>query len=113
MFRSSIREVNQGGSEMQILENLSIERREGIHVFVCTGCDTAFGPAEENYKKHCHYRERPMAAVGRLFDDSRKYVDDDIVYREFLCQNCGRLFDTEIMRKGELPVHDIQLPLEA
>ena len=97
---------------MQVLENLSIEKRGGAHVFVCTGCDTAFGSAHENYKRSCVYRERPIAEVGRLFDDSRKFVDADIVYREFMCANCGRLFDTEIMRKGEVPVHDIQLPLE-
>jgi N-methylhydantoinase B len=94
---------------MQVLENLAILGRNGGSVFVCNRCDTALGPAEGDYKRLCLYRERPVQTVGRLFDDPRRFVDEDIVFREFLCPTCGGLFDTEINRRTEPPVHDIDI----
>jgi acetone carboxylase gamma subunit len=94
---------------MQVLENLAIESHDGRPTFVCGRCHTPIGPAEEDYKRHCLYRERPVQEIGRLFGDPRRFVDDDIVFREFLCPNCGGLFDTEINRASEPAVHDIQI----
>jgi len=94
---------------MQVLENLTIQDRDGAAMYVCSRCDAAIGPAASNYKQHCLYRVRPVEEIGRLFGDPRRFVDDEIVFREFLCPSCGGLFDTEINRRGEPPVHDIQL----
>lgn len=100
-------------SQIQVLENLAIARHDGQAVFVCNRCEKELGPAEEDYKRHCLYRERPVQEIGRLFGDPRRFVDDDIVFREFLCPNCGGLFDTEINRVTEPPVHDISVRVEA
>jgi acetone carboxylase gamma subunit len=94
---------------MQVLEHLAVARRNGHALFVCNRCDAELGPADTNYKRHCLYRERPVQEIGRLFGDPRRFVDDDIVFREFLCPNCGGLFDTEINRRSEPPVHDIDV----
>jgi acetone carboxylase gamma subunit len=94
---------------MQVLENLAIREQDGKSRYVCNRCQTEIGPVEENYKRHCLCRERPVDQVGPLFQDPRRFVDDDIVFREFLCPRCGGLFDTEINRKSEPPVHDIQI----
>lgn len=94
---------------MQVLENLNIADRGGEAVYVCNRCETELGPADSDYKRYCLYRERPVQEIGRLFKDPRRFVDDDIVFREFLCPGCGGLFDTEINRRTEPPVHDIQI----
>lgn len=100
-------------SQIQVLENLAIDSRDGRSVFVCNRCESALGPAEEDYKRHCMYRERPVQELGRLFGDPRRFVDDDIVFREFMCPQCGGLFDTEINRASEPPVHDISVRIGA
>lgn len=92
---------------MNVLENLAVEQRHGRSVYVCTGCDAELGASARNYKELCLCRERPIAEVGRLFQDPRRFVDDDIVFREFMCPVCGRSFDTEVNRASEPPVHDI------
>jgi acetone carboxylase gamma subunit len=97
---------------MQVLENLAILERDGGTAFVCNRCNVLLGPADADYKRYCLYRERPVQEVGRLFDDPRRFVDDDIVFREFLCPQCGGLFDTEINRLSEPPVHDIDIRQE-
>jgi acetone carboxylase gamma subunit len=94
---------------MQVLENLTVREQDGQAMYVCTRCDTEIGSAPGNYKQHCVYRERPVDEIGRLFGDPRRFVDDEIVFREFLCPSCGGLFDTEINRRSEPPVHDIEL----
>jgi N-methylhydantoinase B len=94
---------------MQVLEHLTVTEHDGQAFYVCNRCETEIGPAGENYKRHCLYRERPVEEVGRLFNDPRRFVDDDIVFREFLCPTCGGLFDTEINRRSEPPVHDIDI----
>jgi len=94
---------------VQVLENLRSREQDGKAVYVCDRCGAEVGSAKDNYKHHCPYRERPVEEVGRLFGDPRRFVDDEIVFREFLCPSCGGLFDTEINRRSEPPVHDIQI----
>jgi acetone carboxylase gamma subunit len=97
---------------MQALENLTVVTDgDGNATYQCARCGTGLGPTTEDYKRGCVYRERPVAEIGRLFDDPRRFVDDDIVFREFLCPSCGGLFDTEVNRKTEPPVHDIHIRL--
>lgn len=98
---------------MRVLENLVVEQHDGAALFVCVGCGAHLGSSVRNYKEFCLCRERPVADVGRLFQDPRQFVDDDIVFREFLCPMCGLLFDTEVNRKSEPPVHDISIRLGA
>lgn len=90
---------------MNILENLS----EHDGRYRCDGCGMDIGPIEDNYKIHVNYRSRPVQELGDLFVDPRKFVDDDIVVRDFLCPECGVLFDSEINRLTEPPVWDVQL----
>jgi N-methylhydantoinase B len=90
---------------MNILENLSVV--EGR--YRCDGCGKDIGSVEENYKVHVNYRSKPVQELGDLFVDPRKFVDDDIVIREFVCPGCGVLFDSEISRLSEPPTWDIQL----
>jgi acetone carboxylase gamma subunit len=93
---------------MQLLENLSIDGVGDGAAFVCGRCSHRLGPTTESYKDLCGLRERKIAEIGRLFEDPRRFVNDEFVYREFVCPNCGGLFDTEINRRDESPVHDIE-----
>lgn len=96
---------------VQVLENLEVEGTPEAARYVCRNCGTEVGPVAENYKKFCLYRERSVEQIGRLFGDPRRFIDDDVVLREFLCPGCHILFDSEVSRRTEAPVKDIEIHL--
>ncbi|WP_105035524.1 acetone carboxylase subunit gamma [Cryobacterium aureum] len=98
---------------MQLLENLSVQDTGSGVEFVCDRCRHVLGPATTDYKSLCLHRERPIEEIGRLFEDPRRYIDTNMVFREFICPNCGGLFDTEINKLDEPPVLDISIQEKA
>lgn len=95
--------------KVQVLENLEVEGTQDAATYVCRNCGEELGSATENYKKFCLYRERSVEQVGRLFGDPRRFIDDEVVVREFMCPGCNVLFDSEVNRKAEPPVKDIEI----
>ncbi|MDP9475070.1 MAG: acetone carboxylase subunit gamma [Actinomycetota bacterium] len=97
--------------KVQVLENLEVEGTQGDARYVCRNCGATLGSATENYKKFCLYRERSVEQIGRLFGDPRRFIDDDVVLREFMCPGCSVLFDSEVSRKSDAPIRDIEIHL--
>ena len=50
-----------------------------------------------------------MQEGNLLRPDPQRFVDDDVVFRQFACPGCVRLLDTELRRRSEPPLWDIRL----
>jgi acetone carboxylase gamma subunit len=48
-----------------------------------------------------------LQTAGALVNPYR--IGADFTYRRFLCPGCGRTIETEVARRGDPLLHDIQL----
>ena len=78
--------------------------------FVCTNCDTALSPADENYKLHCGAIDGSLVDIDpELFTDPADEVDVPMTYRTFVCPDCGVAFENELVPVDSPPIWDVQL----
>jgi len=75
----------------------------------CALCGTAAGLLEEHPKASLLRRDGPVAAIGPRFVDPRRFVDDDIDFREYFCSGCGTRHATEIARRVDPPLVEMRL----
>lgn len=68
----------------------------------CTECYTDLGGYEDDYKRRCACRERPLTALTEL---NRLCQLDRYVVREFVCPGCGMLLVTDVQDRDE-PIRD-------
>jgi acetone carboxylase gamma subunit len=54
-------------------------------------------------------RERPVREIAPEFNVSESEISSKVVFREFLCPNCGLRIDTEIARVGDPVQADLLL----
>jgi N-methylhydantoinase B len=84
-----------------------LELRDGS--LSCGSCGTVLGPAGANWKDGALINELPVQEGNLLCPDPQRFVDDDVVFRQFACPGCVRLLDTEVRRRSEPPLWDIRL----
>lgn len=77
--------------------------------FRCAKCGHGLGPVTDNYKDHCLRYDGPLQEAGPLIGDPKRYVDDEMVFRQFFCPGCVLLIETEIARREESPLRDVEL----
>lgn len=88
-------------------EYLKVEEDDtGRETILCAKCEYAFGPLEENYKKHAIFKEYPLDRAGpsAFYPPSERFI-----LREFYCPNCATMVDVEMVLKGAPPIWNIQL----
>jgi N-methylhydantoinase B len=96
-----------------LTEALGQAAHAGGQVWTCAECDTALGPADDNYKLYAARRERdPHEVDPIMYADSSEFCDDKLVLREFFCPHCAHLLATEIARMGDELFCDIKIDLE-
>lgn len=78
----------------------------------CAKCDTDLGPVDDNLKAHLALREREVEDLGDLWIEPEMLLDEDIVFREFLCPGCGTRLTTESCRRNDPVVNEIRLDPE-
>ncbi|MCS6927705.1 MAG: hydantoinase B/oxoprolinase family protein, partial [Candidatus Binatia bacterium] len=78
-------------------------------IIACSKCTHAICPASENYKLHCAVVEQPITAANPYIRDPRIYVDDEVVWRSYVCPSCGLALQSDIARPSDPPLWDIQL----
>lgn len=85
----------------------------------CRRCDHEIGSARDNYKKGLLVYERDPREVHKPVLDPEKYeytfAPDPkfcAIY-EFYCPRCGTMVEVEYQVPGHLPVHDIELDIDA
>lgn len=77
--------------------------------FGCGACGFDLGPVDENFKDRTEMRERPVTQIAPEFGVSEVAISAKVVFREFLCPQCGLRIDTEIARLGDPVLSDLLL----
>ena len=54
-------------------------------------------------------RELPTRSLDPGYPDPARFVDDEVVFREFCCPGCGVRLASETGYPGEAPFHELQL----
>lgn len=93
-----------------INESLSLERTAAGDRYLCS-CGHDLAPVEANFKDHCAVTESPTAAIGPGYASFAVEMADQMCFREFFCPSCGTRLTTEVARRGDDYLWDIQLRL--
>ncbi len=77
---------------------------------VCKDCGHFICAGNGNYKLGAARIDGSLMEIdSELFPDPATEFDVPIVYREFLCPNCGVLLENELVHADEPPVRDVHL----
>ena len=79
------------------------------HWLACSRCGQPLGPAQENYKLHCHRIDRPIQAANTLIGEPQRFIDDAVHFRQFCCPACGGLIENEVCRDHDSLLYDLEL----
>lgn len=105
----SIREI-RNSDERTVGDYLVVDEDTGT--FACAKCGHGLGPVDGNYKEELALRERDVEDLGDLWIDPSILLDEDVVFREYLCPGCATRIATESCRRDDPIVQDLQLDLE-
>jgi acetone carboxylase gamma subunit len=93
-----------------INDSLSLARTaEGARYVCACGRDLASGDA--NFKQGCAVRESPVDSVGPGYTSFATEMMNKMCFREFFCPACGARLATEVARRGDGYLWDIELRL--
>ena len=53
--------------------------------------------------------QRPTGRLDPGLSRREQFVDDEVVWREFVCPGCGVRLATEVAYPGEPPFHELRL----
>ena len=81
---------------------------DGELVIRCRECDKELGPASESYKNLAAERRRPLSVVGVEYVAADRQ-DDPFELREYYCPFCAVLLDTDVARRSDPVLHDVEL----
>jgi N-methylhydantoinase B/acetone carboxylase, alpha subunit len=84
-----------------------IDRDAGV--LRCHRCATDLGPLEANSKERMAVLERPTKSLSPSHPDPAKFVDDEVVWRDYCCPGCGVRLATEVGYPGEAPFQELRL----
>lgn len=85
-----------------------VEHQGGRHFVTVTG-RALLGPAGGNFKNSCAVLERPIRVLAPEYATHQGRAGFTVRYREYLCPITGRRVETEILREGDQPLHDMAL----
>lgn len=90
---------------MQLDRNLEIESGH----YRCRKCGHDLGPTDVNFKEAAVRKDRPIEAANPLIVDPDKFIDDEVVFRQYFCPGCATLLENEVILAASEPVWDKQL----
>ena len=96
-------------SARQVTEGLLLGEDNGKRVLACRKCRGILCDVGENYKQHCLSLSKPVTSANPHILDPRQYIEEDVVLLEFICPGCGLLLQTEILRRNDEPLWDLQI----
>lgn len=103
--------------KVQMTEYLCIDLER--EMWECRVCQTALISARENYKKGTLVHARDPREIHHPLISEKDFAynfgpDPELcVLYEFYCPGCGTLVETEYQVPGHMPVHDIELDIDA
>lgn len=97
-----------------------MEVGDGVHLVVlgshsllaCSECGHALSPGDGNYKRGASCLETALDSIDPDVFPPGTDIDDDMVYRMYLCPGCGLALENELVRVGDEPTWDVQLDLD-
>lgn len=99
--RADIRAERLGTAPLREAQGAGLELAKGR--FRC-GCGCDLGAVSGNWKDGATTRVLATGAYGRHI---RTHADLEL--REHLCPDCGTLLESEVVRKGQAPLHNVAL----
>jgi N-methylhydantoinase B len=75
----------------------------------CHGCGTPTGALSANAKEGMVVQERPIPSLAPGMQPVEHFVDDAVVWRDFLCSGCGVRLATEVAYPGAEPFQELSL----
>jgi hypothetical protein len=69
------------------------------------------GPTTSNRTEACRVRESPVDSIGPGYTSFATEMMAKMCFREFFCPGCGARLATEIARRGDGYLWDIELRL--
>lgn len=98
-------ENSNGGDAMQLDHHLEIDDGH----YRCRKCGQRLGTADGNFKEGAVRKDRPIEAANPLIVDPEKFIDDEVVFRQYFCPGCATLLENEVILAASEPVWDKQL----
>jgi N-methylhydantoinase B len=93
--------------ERPVLPALLIGTAGSQTVLACRSCGTHLGDGQESYKLYTAILEQPLSAASECIADPSTWIDDELVFRSFLCPGCGALIEVEVSRPDDPPIEDV------
>jgi acetone carboxylase gamma subunit len=91
-------------------EELKLVSVGEANFIACADCGSLLCGAASNYKLSAARIDGSLHEIDPdLFPEPETELDDRIAYRQYLCPNCGVLFDNELAKAEDPPVWDVQL----
>lgn len=78
----------------------------------CAECGESFGAIDANLKAALVVNERPVEDAGPHYVDPSRFVDDNVVFREYYCPGCGTRQFTQTARPEDGHVSEVELDPE-
>jgi N-methylhydantoinase B len=97
------------GQDRQVAEGLLLGEENGRRVLACRKCRGILCGVEENYKTSCVTSSGPATTANPHILDPRQYIEEDVVFLQHACPGCGLLLQTELLRRGDAPIWDLQI----
>jgi N-methylhydantoinase B len=94
---------------MHITDYLDLVERDGHRWLGCSRCGQPLCSARDNYKLHCRRVDRSIQSANTLIGDPRRFIDDDVEFRQFHCPACGGLIENEVCRAQDPVLRDVEL----
>jgi N-methylhydantoinase B len=98
------------GRRVAITEDLQAEPMPEGARYSCA-CGRDLGPTTSNLKEACRVRESPVDSIGPGYTSFATEMMAKMCFREFFCPGCGARLATEIARRGDGYLWDIELRL--
>lgn len=76
--------------------------------YVACVCNTAFAPADGNWKDYARFASVPQEALGNAVR-----LHKDLQARMYACPACARLLEIEVARHGEVALRDAEVDLSS
>jgi N-methylhydantoinase B len=111
----SIQRPAPNGGERLLFEmggELKVVEIDGRAYIVCAGCGHYLCEGAGNYKLGCARINGSLSELDEfLYGDAKVELDDEMVYRSYICPGCGVLLENELARGDEPPFWDVRLNL--
>ena len=97
------------GSEHRVIgDKLGVAQTPAGSHYACT-CGQDLGPVGGNFKDSCSLKESAADSIGPGYTSFATDIMDKMCFREFFCPRCGARLATEVSRRDDDYLWDIEL----